>query len=267
MKIKPDFAGAAVLSLESRRAEEMGLLIGGFNGLPTVAPSIREVPLETNTPLLEFANDLKQARVQHLICMTGVGTQFLLRQLKNIPEAIAALQNTNIVIRSNKATAVLREHGLTATLVNDPHTWHEVQAHYATHDLSQQNVWIAEFGEDTPAELISSLKASGAKVQTLALYRWALPEDTKPLETAIRQVCNHEFTWLLLTSGVQLWHAMTFAKLLGLETDFRTGLQQLRIASIGPTCNEAILELGLTPSLTAEPHKMGSLVRAAALAT
>ena len=93
MKIKPDFAGAAVLSLESRRAEEMGLLIGGFNGLPTVAPSIREVPLETNTPLLEFANDLKQARVQHLICMTGVGTQFLLRQLKNIPEAIAALQN------------------------------------------------------------------------------------------------------------------------------------------------------------------------------
>ncbi len=266
MKTKPDFAGVNVLSLESRRAEEMQSLIRGYNGIGTVAPSLREVPLETNTRLLEFAAELRIGQVQHLVCMTGVGTKFLLQQLKNIPETIAALQNTTIVIRSNKATSVLREHGLSATLVNDPHTWHEIQSHYQNTDLQNQTIWIAEFGEDTPSELISNLQAKGAKVQTLALYRWALPENTKPLEDAIRGVCNNEFQWLLLTSGVQLWHAITFAKTLGLETDFRAALQKIRIASIGPSCNEAILELGFTPSIVAEPHKMGTLVRAAALA-
>jgi uroporphyrinogen-III synthase len=196
--------------------------------------------------------------------MTGVGTKFLLRQLP--PEALTALQNVNLVLRSNKAMTVLREHQLIATLVSEPHTWHEVLEYYqAIGKLENRHVWIAEFGEDTPKEFVIALEALGASVHLLPVYRWALPEDTAPLEQAVRDVIVGKFEWLLLTSGVQLWHAVDFARTLGLETAFKSALEKIRIASIGPACDEAITELGFDSTVQAQPHKMGVLVRVAAL--
>ena len=42
------FEGLRVLALESRRAAEIAKLIATYGGQPTVAPSMREVPLESN---------------------------------------------------------------------------------------------------------------------------------------------------------------------------------------------------------------------------
>src|SRR5271170_4263367 len=51
-------AGLRVLSLESRRAQEMAKLIANYGGVATVAPSMREVPLASNTEALAFARTL-----------------------------------------------------------------------------------------------------------------------------------------------------------------------------------------------------------------
>ena len=50
-----NFDGLRVLSLESRRAAEIERLIRGQSGIPFVAPSMREVPLEQNSLALDFA--------------------------------------------------------------------------------------------------------------------------------------------------------------------------------------------------------------------
>jgi len=47
-----------VLALESRRAAELSKLISTYGGEPVVAPSMREVPLESNTEALAFAKKL-----------------------------------------------------------------------------------------------------------------------------------------------------------------------------------------------------------------
>src|SRR5260370_17111302 len=52
------FAGLRVLALESRRAPEMAKLIANHGGEPGAAPSMREVPLESNTEALEFARTI-----------------------------------------------------------------------------------------------------------------------------------------------------------------------------------------------------------------
>ena len=44
---KAGFAGHRVLSLESRRGAEMGKLIASYGGEALVAPSMREIPLES----------------------------------------------------------------------------------------------------------------------------------------------------------------------------------------------------------------------------
>ena len=42
--------GLRVLTLESRRANEVGKLIRTYGGEPMVAPAMREIPLDSNQP-------------------------------------------------------------------------------------------------------------------------------------------------------------------------------------------------------------------------
>src|SRR5262245_45207141 len=66
------FAGLRVLSLESRRAAEMAKLIATFGGEATVAPSMREVPLESNVEAQAFTRGLLRGDFDLLILLTGV---------------------------------------------------------------------------------------------------------------------------------------------------------------------------------------------------
>ena len=52
------FDGLRVLVLESRRARELATLVTTYGGEPISAPSMREVPLESNTEALAFADRL-----------------------------------------------------------------------------------------------------------------------------------------------------------------------------------------------------------------
>src|SRR5580704_2756611 len=78
-KERGSFAGLRVLSLESRRATEMAKLIANYQGEPVVAPSMREVPLESNTEALAFAGKLLEGGFDLAIFLTGVGTRALAR--------------------------------------------------------------------------------------------------------------------------------------------------------------------------------------------
>ena len=71
------FAGLRVLALESRRASEIAKLIRASGGEPTVAPALREIPLESNQEALEFAARLFQGEFDLVVCLTGVGMRRL----------------------------------------------------------------------------------------------------------------------------------------------------------------------------------------------
>ncbi|MGE0407608.1 MAG: uroporphyrinogen-III synthase, partial [Candidatus Korobacteraceae bacterium] len=124
------FAGLRVLSLESRRAEEIGKLIRNFGGNPTVAPSMREVRLTDNHEAVQMASELLAGRVQAIILLTGVGTRLLLRVLDGAGQLVpflAALKSVPIVARGPKPIAALAEVGLRPTIaVPEPNTWREL---------------------------------------------------------------------------------------------------------------------------------------------
>ncbi len=71
----PTFDGLRVLSLESRRAREMVTLIATHGGRATVAPSMREVPLESNAAAVAFADALIRGEFDVVVLLTGVGTR------------------------------------------------------------------------------------------------------------------------------------------------------------------------------------------------
>ena len=82
-------------SFESRRHEEMRQLIEKQGGIATVAPSMREVPLDDNPAAFEFAEELLAGRVDVVVFLTGVGARALLEVLetRHPREAVALLRH------------------------------------------------------------------------------------------------------------------------------------------------------------------------------
>src|SRR5713101_9325633 len=99
------FAGLRVAAFESRMAEQMIQLIERHGGRPLVAPSMREVPLEQNSDVLQFGARLLAGEFAMVILLTGVGTRFMLKVLdKRWPreQTLAAIGKTIKDVREKK---------------------------------------------------------------------------------------------------------------------------------------------------------------------
>src|SRR5258708_11821076 len=186
------FHGLRVLSLESRRAREIDLLISNNGGVPVVAPSTREVPSGPNPDELKFASSLLENQFGAVIFMTGVGTRALVQAVESVcsrEQFVTALSRTNVVARGPKPIAVLRELGVPIALsVPEPNTWREILQALDENGkklpLKGQRVAVQEHGEPSP-ELYAGLEERGAEVFPVRVYEWALPEDTAPLRNVV----------------------------------------------------------------------------------
>lgn len=267
----PSFGGLRVLALESRRATEIATLITTFGGEARVAPSLREVPLETNTEALEFAAALMLDEFDLVVFLTGVGARALMKVVEAAcpREAFAAaLARTKVAARGPKPVAVLRELKVPVWVTApEPNTWRELiaalDARAAELPLSGARVAVQEYGVSN-VELLNALRARGAQVTAVPVYQWTLPEDVQPLQDAVTAVTQGAVEIAILTSGVQLAHLFQIARRMGLEAPLLRALQRIVLASIGPTTSEEIARHGLIPDLEASHTKMGVLVREAA---
>jgi uroporphyrinogen-III synthase len=265
------FAGLRVLALESRRAAELSKLISTYGGQPVVAPSMREVPLESNKEALEFAARLFANEFDMVIFLTGVGCRALLAVVEAAyarDDYIAALQRLKVVARGPKPVAALREMGITpALIVPEPNTWRELlhtldAAAEAAEGIRLKGARIAmqEYGVSNP-ELLDGLIERGARVIRVPVYQWALPEDLAPLRAAVQQLAEGNIDVVLFTTSVQAAHLFQVAEEMNLKDAMRSGLSHAIVASIGPTTSEELSRRGIKPDLEPSHPKMGFLVK------
>lgn len=268
------FAGMRVLALESRRAVELSKLISTYGGEPVAAPSMREVPLESNTQALAFAEKLFAGEFDAVIFLTGVGARALLAVVETAnkrEDYVAALQRVKVVARGPKPVAALREIGVAAAVTaSEPNTWRELLLaldEFANSSsgirLRRARVAVQEYGVSNP-ELIAGLNERGALVTRVPVYQWALPEDLGPLRAAVRSLADGKIDVVLFTTGVQAVHLFQVAAEMHLEDAMLSGLQRAVVASIGPTTSEELSRRGITRDLEPSHPKMGFLVKEAA---
>lgn len=263
--------GLRVLSLESRRAAEMAKLIANFGGEAMVAPSMREVPLESNTEAVAFARSLAAGGFDMAIFLTGVGTRALARVVATVypmEQFAAALRKIPIVARGPKPVAALKELGVEATVsAPEPSTWrdllHALDQKSETLALRGRRVALQEYGKSNP-ELMQGLAERGATVTRVPVYQWALPEDIAPLRAAIEAMAHGEVDLVLFTTSVQVIHLMEIAGSMGVSEKLREGLARMVIGSIGPVTSDELREHGFTPDFEPTHPKMGFLVNEAA---
>jgi uroporphyrinogen-III synthase len=262
------FGRRAVVSFESRRAQEITALITRYGGAPVVAPSMREIPFEDNAHAVRVARALRAGEVDLLVLMTGVGTLALLDALSpEMPreEVAERMRGITVVARGPKPAAVLRELGVKDFLsAPEPNRWQEVlEVLREAAPRVGRRVLVQEHGAPSD-ELYEALRALGYEVDAVQVYRWALPEDTKPLRRAIGAIVRGEARIALFTSATQVANVLAVAREEGVAAELVAALTRGAVASVGPVCSEALRAEGLAPDIEPPHPKMGHLVKAAA---
>jgi uroporphyrinogen-III synthase len=264
----PSFHGLRVLALESRRATELATLIRTYGGQPLVAPALREVPLESNTEALGFADALMRGELEVVIFLTGVGTRALVNVIEpaySRDAFAAALAGTRIVARGPKPLAVLRELKVPIWIaVPEPNTWQElvtaIDARAEERPLRGARVAVQEYGVSN-TRLLDALRDRGAEVMRVPVYRWVLPEDLEPLKNAVTAIATDGVDVVVFTTSVQVVHLWQIVREMDLEAEVRRGLARMAIGSIGPSTSEELGRHGLAADIEPSHPRIGFLVR------
>jgi len=253
--------------LEARMESELANLARRHGMEPVSVPALREETADCAGEVNALIGALARGAVDYIIFQTGVGATTLLDEAEKLnrrAELIEALKRTRIVARGPKPMAVLSRCALRPAIsAREPFTTTELIDAMQPLDLRDKNVALLHYGEPN-LSLAASLAHRGARLRELLLYEWRLPGDTTRLIRLIDELINHQFSAIAFTSQIQARHLFQLAIEAGKEDRLRAALKRIVVASIGPTCARALLDLGVTPHVEPERPKMGPLILAIA---
>jgi uroporphyrinogen-III synthase len=262
-----NFDGIRVLSLESRRAVEAGKLIRTYGGEPLTAPAMREIPIESDGPILEFAEALIAGAFDLVIFTTGVGVRALIKTISEHGDRekfLTALRSVKIAARGPKSSTALRELSIPiAVVAPDPFTWRAlVQAmeNKFGSDLTGMNIAVQEYGTSNP-ELLTVLAEKSVSITRVLVYQWALPEDIQPLREAVIALAHGHVDVVLFMNAGQVAHLFLIADRMGYVDALYEGLRSTVIGSIGPSTTEGLSMYRLAPDFEPSQSKMGFLIK------
>lgn len=264
-RTRPSMGGRVVALLEARRRDELAGLVETYGGVPFLAPALREEPIEDLDAIAALLDNLNTTPIDVAVFQTGVGTKALFRGVETLgrrAELQAHLDGAVVAVRGPKPLAALREHGVRVDVrAAEPYTTAELLAALAPTPLKGKTVFVQHYGERN-AELARALQSHGATLLEAELYRWALPEDTGPLETLLRdELMTARIDALVVTSQVQVRHLFQVADRLGLGAvlpDLLIG--RVTVVAVGPVAARALEARGVRVDLTPTHPKMGALV-------
>jgi uroporphyrinogen-III synthase len=262
-----NFNEIRVLSLESRRALEAGKLIRTYGGEALTAPAMREIPANSDGPVIEFAEALLAGSFDLVIFTTGVGVRTLIKiasEHMDREKFLAALRSVKVAARGPKSSSALREAGIPVTVVSpEPFTWRAlVQAMEEKFgsDLNGMNIAVQEYGTSNP-ELLTALAEKSVSITRVLLYQWALPEDIQPLREAVIALAHGHVDVVLFMNAGQVAHLFLMAERMGYTDALYEGFRSTVIGSIGPSTTEGLSMYRLAPDFEPSQSKMGFLIK------
>ncbi len=261
-------AGLRVVAFESRMAAEVARMLEARGASATIAPAMREVPLEDNRSALEAADRLLAGEFDVVILLTGVGVRAMFQVMETRhprPALVAAISRAVTVARGPKPAKALRDLGVEPTVVaRDPSTWRELLADLtAKVKLEGKTVSVQEYGVPN-RDLLAGLEARAAKITTIPVYRWTLPTDRAPLKAALQAIARGEADVAIFTSASQVANVMQVAEAEGIGDEVRRGFAAMAVGSVGPVCSEELRSHSIEPDFEPAHPKLGHLIKEAA---
>lgn len=264
-----EFGGSFVVVFEARMAGVLADLVAKHGGIPVSAPALREIPIDGNPAVVSFIEGLKSRQFDSVLFETGVGIRYLIEasaSLVPVADWPALLGQVTVIARGPKPATALRSLGAKIDFqVPAPNTWRETLALIDGQiEIDAKRIAVQEYGKPNQ-ELLDGLEKRGAFVTRVPVYRWALPEDTGPLRSAIGKIIDGEIGSVLFTAAQQVEHLFQVANQDQLESRLREALTRtVVVGSVGPVTTESLKSHGLPVDIEPDHPKSGQLVAAVA---
>ena len=255
--------GKVVAILETRAGAHLGELIARRGGIPLLAPALREAPDIEPQAVLSLLAKWRIDPYAVVIFQTGVGTRALFNAADALgvtPEMRGLLAQATVVVRGPKPVGELHTRGVRIDVrAVSPFTTDTTLQAIAGVELRNAGVLVQRYGE--PNEILrAALEARGARVDEIATYRWALPDDLQPLVDLLDGLQGSRVDAVVFTSAVQIRNLFSVAALQGRAEGLAAQMSGLVVASIGPICSRELRAHGIAPTFEADPPKLGPLI-------
>ncbi len=257
--------GKVVAVLETRAGAHLGDLIARRGGTPLLAPALEEVPDVEPEAVASLLDAWRANPFRMVIFQTGVGTQALFQAADTFgatQRLVTLLGQSLVVVRGPKPVGVLNSRGVRIDIrAPTPFTTETVLQAISGMQLQNAAVLVQRYGAANKL-MRDALEARGASVTEVATYRWAVPQDTRPLEHLLDALAVSHVDAVVFTSAVQIENLFAVAERTGRADGLCAQLNSRIVASIGPVCSRALAARGVVPTFQADPPKLGPLVAA-----
>ncbi|MGY1605356.1 uroporphyrinogen-III synthase [Geodermatophilus sp. SYSU D00815] len=257
-------AGYTVAVTAARRKEELGALLERRGARVVHAPAIRIVPLADDTELVAATRAVLAAPVDLVVATTGVGFRGWLEaaQAWDLP-LVEHLRRARVLARGPKARGAIRGSGLVDAWSPGSESSAEVLEHLlsgAEGPLAGRRIAVQLHG-DPLTDVVDGLRAAGAEVLTVPVYRWVLPEDVAPVHRLIASVVAGGIDAVTFTSAPAAAALLQVAAELGSRDDLVAALRgRVRAIAVGPVTAGPLEAAGI-PNWQPERARLGALAR------
>jgi len=257
-------AGYTVAVTAARRKEELGALLDRRGARVVYAPAIRIVPLSDDSELVAATKEVLAAPVDLVVATTGVGFRGWLEAAEawDLP-LVEHLRSSRVLARGPKARGAIRGGGLVDAWSPGSESSAEVLEHLlsgAEGPLDGRRIAVQLHGDPLP-DFVEGLRATGAEVLTVPVYRWVLPEDVAPVQRLVGSVVAGAVDAVTFTSAPAAASLLQVAADLGRLDEVVTALRgRVRAIAVGPVTAGPLAAAGV-PTWQPERSRLGALAR------
>jgi uroporphyrinogen-III synthase len=248
-----------------RRWKEQAELLERRGATVKHGPTIATHYLPSDAALREATLDVIRRRPSYVVATTGIGVRAWFEAARSwgLGEALrATLEQARAVARGPKAAGALRVAGIDTWMVVTSERVDEAIWILVEQSLRGLVVAFQQYGEVND-HAINTLRAAGAEVIEVPVYRWRLPEDDQAALRLVKAACSRKLDAVTFTSAPAAVNLMTIAKRHGLDDDVRGGFNEGGVvaACVGPVCAEGAKTAGIHNIVAPSVGRLGLLVR------
>jgi uroporphyrinogen-III synthase len=268
---EPDWApltGFRVAVTSARRADELSALLRRRGAAVTSAAAITMVPLPDDDELRAYTEALIDSPPDIVIATTGIGFRGWVAAADGwglANELITALSKARILSRGPKATGSLRAARLPEEWSPESESSRELLHYLLEGGIAGQRIAVQLHGAtdewDPFPEFLDELRAAGAEVVPIRVYRWHPAPRNGDFDQLVAGIAEEKFDAVSFTSAPAVASVLMRAAELGIADQvlsaLRTGVHAM---CVGPVTARPLVRLGV-PTSAPERMRLGALAR------
>lgn len=268
---EPDWApltGYRVAVTSARRSDELCALLRRRGATVCAAAAIAMVPLPDDEELHTHTQALIDAPPDILVATTGIGFRGWMAAADGwglTGDLTAALSKARIVSRGPKATGALRAADLPEEWSPDSESSREVLHYLRESGVQGLRIAVQLHGAtdewDPFPEFLDELRAAGADVVPIRVYRWRPSPSGGAFDQLVAGIADSQFDAVSFTSAPAVAAMLLRARELGLEAQVLEALRtDVHAMCVGPVTARPLVRLGI-PTSAPERMRLGALAR------